>query len=448
MIDFLLRVFEENRHTEAIIYRDRSFDYAWLLEQIGKWREVIRSSGVQRGTIVSIEADFSPNGIALFLALIDHSCILVPLTKAVEAKIRDFIKIAEVELSFELTDNDSFKVIDRSITASHHYYLRLRQMNTPGLVLFSSGSTGLSKAAIHDFAKLLDKFKVRRKKNRTITFLLYDHIGGVNTMLYTLSNGGTIITVEDRRPDTVFRAIERHRAELLPTSPTFINLILLSKVYQHYDVTSLKMVTYGTEPMPESTLKLFHDLFPYVSLRQTYGLSEVGILQSKSKSDDSLWVKIGGRGFKTRIIDGVLQIKAQSAMLGYLNAPNPFTNDGWFNTGDSVEVDGEFIRILGRQSEIINVGGEKVYPVEVENIIQQMENIAEVVVHGEKNAILGNVVCARISLIDDEPKKEFVARLKSHCRKYLQAYKVPVKVDIISSIQYNARFKKQRKTIA
>jgi long-chain acyl-CoA synthetase len=70
--------------------------------------------------------------------------------------------------------------------------------------------------------------------------------------------------------------------------------------------------------------------------------------------------------------DGLLEIKAKSAMRGYLNAESPFTPDGWFKTGDAVEVDGEYIKILGRKSELINVGGEKVYPAEVESVIQLM----------------------------------------------------------------------------
>lgn len=75
--------------------------------------------------------------------------------------------------------------------------------------------------------------------------------------------------------------------------------------------------------MPESTLQRFHALLPNVKLQQTYRLSEVGILRSKSKSSDSLWVKIGGEGFETRIVNGLLEIKAKSAVRGYLNAETP-----------------------------------------------------------------------------------------------------------------------------
>jgi acyl-CoA synthetase (AMP-forming)/AMP-acid ligase II len=259
-----------------------------------------------------------------------------------------------------------------------------------------------------------------------------------------LSNAGLIVTVSDRSPDGVLKAVEKYKVELLPTSPTFINLILLSEAYERYDISSLKTVTYGTEPMPESTLKRFNQLFPDIKLLQTYGLSEVGILRSKSRSSDSLWVKVGGEGFETRVIDGMLEIKAKSAMLGYLNAPSPFTEDGWFKTGDAVEVDGEYIKILGRKSEIINVGGEKVYPQEVENVILEIDNVAEVMVYGEKNPIIGNIVCTKVRLQKNENKKDFTNRLKIYCAEKLKGYKVPVKVQIDYEEQYSERFKKNR----
>ena len=167
-------------------------------------------------------------------------------------------------------------------------------------------------------------------------------------------------------------------------------------------------------------------------------------MRSKSEKDDSLWVKVGGDGYKTRIVDGILQIKAESAMLGYLNAPSPFTQDNWFITGDEVlEKDG-YIKILGRKSEIINVGGEKVYPQEIENIIMKMENVAEVTVFGEKNSIIGNIVCANILLIKDELDKIFIKKLKQFCKERMEKFKIPVKVNTVHEHQYSSRYKKNR----
>jgi acyl-coenzyme A synthetase/AMP-(fatty) acid ligase len=253
------------------------------------------------------------------------------------------------------------------------------------------------------------------------------------------------VTTEERSPDAVCAAIEKYKVQLLPTSPTFINLLLISEAYKRYDLSSLEMVTYGTEPMPESTLKKFHDLFPDIRLLQTYGLSEVGILRSKSKSSDSLWVKIGGEGFETRVVDGMLEIKAQSAMLGYLNALSPFTEDGWFKTGDVVEVEGEYFRILGRKSEIINVGGEKVYPAEVESVLQLMESVEDVAVSAESNPITGQIVKAKVKLNTSETVGDFRKRMYLFCQDKLPKFKIPQKVVLVNETMHGERFKKMRR---
>jgi len=443
-IDFLLKVFEENKKRDAVIWQETVYSYEWLLSRIRYWQEILVDEGLNKDSVVALEADFSPNSLALFLALMEHGSIIVPLTSPVGSGRSRFTEIAQCEFSIYIDKDDKVNISSLPYKASHPLYKRLKESTHPGLVLFSSGSTGESKAAVHDLPAILEKFKVRRQSYRTITFLLYDHIGGINTMLYTLSNAGCVATVKDRSPDSILSAIDKYRVELLPTTPTFINLILISEAYKRHNLDALKVVTYGTEPMSETTLRSFNKLFPNIKLLQTYGLSEVGILRTKSESSDSLWVKVGGEGFKTRVIDGVLQIKAKSAMLGYLNAPTPFTDDGWFDTGDHVEVNGEYIKILGRRSEIINVGGEKVYPAEVENIIKEIKNVGEVTVYGEKNPITGNIVCARVSLLDNTEPKKFISSLKRLCRVRLQSYKVPVKVEIVDKKQHNERFKKLR----
>jgi long-chain acyl-CoA synthetase len=445
-IDFLLDIFDANRTGDAIVWRDRVFSFGWLAEAVRDWRRRLQDDGLVRpGSVVSLEADFSPQAISLLLALVEHRCIIVPLTTSVEARKPEFSEIAEVEAVLRIGEGDEVHVEPTARTARHPLLRQLQAGGRPGLVLFSSGSTGKSKAALHDFGPLLEKFTVPRRQLRTMCFLLFDHIGGVNTLLYTLSNAGCVVTTPQRLPETVCTAIERWRVELLPTSPTFLNLLLLSEAYRRHDLSSLKLVTYGTEVMLDSTLRRMREVLPGVELMQTYGLSELGILRSKSRSSDSLWMKIGGEGFETRVVDGLLEIKAQSAMLGYLNAPSPFTSDGWFRTGDAVEVDGEYVHILGRRSEIINVGGEKVYPAEVESAIQLMEGVSEVVATGEKNAITGEVVTARVKLETGETVAEFRRRMRAFCEGRLARFKIPQKVVLVTDDLRSERFKKLRR---
>ena len=140
----------------------------------------------------------------------------------------------------------------------------------------------------------------------------------------------------------------------------------------------------------------------------------------------------------------MLEIKARSAMLGYLNAPSPFSEDGWFRTGDVVEVDGEYVRFRGRASEIINVGGEKVYPAEVESVLQLMDGVEDVAVAGEPNAITGQIVKAKVKLNSGETAAEFSKRMRIFCRDKLRHYKVPQKVVLVDEGMHGERFKKMR----
>jgi acyl-CoA synthetase (AMP-forming)/AMP-acid ligase II len=131
-------------------------------------------------------------------------------------------------------------------------------------------------------------------------------------------------------------------------------------------------------------------------------------------------------------------------MRGYLNAPDPFDADGWFNTEDMVELDGEYMIIRGRKSEIINVGGMKVYPTEVENVLLAAGNVRDVTVFGRRSPVVGQVVVARLSLLGPENVETAKTRLRSFCRSRLEDYKLPVMFELTDHAQYGERFKKSR----
>lgn len=430
---------------EAIIWKGDPYTYEWLLDRVKYWETNLSNNGLASGQVVVIEGDFSPNISALLLALIGNKNIVVPLSSSLPEKQKEeFISVAEAQIKYTFDSNDGFQFEALKKRAGNELILEFQSTNEPGLILFSSGSTGKSKAALHNFTKLLEKYRTPRQAYRMIIFLLFDHIGGINTFFHILSNGGCVVTIDERSPKAVCKAIEAFKVDILPTSPTFLNLLLISEQYKHFDLSSLKRITYGTEPMPESTLKKVHEVLPDVQLQQTYGLSELGILRSKSKSSDSLWVKIGGENYQTKVVDGLLYIKTDYAMLGYLNAPSPFDKDGWFNTEDQVEVDGEYMRILGRKSDIINVGGQKVYPAEVESVLLELENITDAIVTGEQNPIMGNIIVAKVNLDHEEDIKSLAKRIRSYCKDKLAPYKIPVKVEKIEGAQFSERYKKKR----
>ncbi len=441
---FLIERFETRPDALAVVAPTGRCTFGELTELCRHWSAELDRHDVAPGTVVGLRGDFSPNAIALFVALADRGAIVVPQGNdpRIPHAVRD--EIAQLEVSCLVDAQDRVELERTGRHASHEIYDELRRRGHPGLVGFSSGTSGEPKAVVHDLTSILDSFHTKRAALSTLTFLLFDHLGGIRTMLHALSNTVTIVSTDDRSPEGICVLIEEHGVELLPTTPTFLTLLLLSGAHRRHDLSSLRVISYGAEPMPQSTLDRLSVAFPGVKLHQTYGLIEIGPPSSKSRGDGSLWVKIEGDDLETRVVDGILQMRSPSTMLGYLNAPSPITPDGWLVTGDAVEQDGEYLRFLGRKSELINVGGEKVYPAEVENVILELDSVEEVTVYGERNPLVGQIVCARIKAAEPVDASELATEVKRHCRERLERFKVPVRVTLTDERHHSERFKKLR----
>jgi long-chain acyl-CoA synthetase len=443
-IDQLIMRMETHRNDEAIDGDFGNSTYGALLDASDLWVARLRAYDIGRGTVCGYVGDYSPSTIALFVALMRLGAIAVPLTQDAEHELLRFEAIAGLERLIRFDGSDG-RISERLASPQNPLIEHFRRLGHPGLVVFTSGSTGEPKGILHDLQRVLGKFASERRGWRTLLFLMMDHFGGVNTLLSVLANGGVSVLVERRTPDNVCRAIARTRTELLPTTPTFLNLILASGAWQRHDLSSVRLITYGTEPMPETTLKRVLEIFPHAKLKQTYGLSELGVLHSQSPDPRSLWLRVGGGGFDTRVVDGVLHIRSESSMIGYLNAPNPIDENGWMNTGDLVEESEGLIRFLGRTSQVINVGGQKVFPTEVESVLIDADNVTDASVFGVPHPLLGQAVRARVSLATPELEDALSERLREYCRARLAKYKVPLYFEIVELYaQSTNRMKKQR----
>lgn len=443
-IGFILERLEARNDQPALFWHDEAYTGKYLARQVQDDIDFLARQGITHGTVVLLRGDYSPRTVSLLLALIELKTILAPLLPSTVAKTPALIGHVNPAFQLEVSSEGALAVTQLEQGQTHPLIRILQEAGTPGLILFTSGATGKPKGVVHDFARLLTKFRTRRPALRTLNFLLFDHWGGLNTLLHCLANDSPVVLPESRTPGHICELLERHQIELLPASPTFLNMLLLSNAYEGRDFSALRLITYGSEPMPTATLVGLRTKFPNVELRQTYGLIELGVLRAKSLSSDSLWVKVGGEGYKLRVVDGILQIKAESAMLGYLNAPSPFTDDGFFVTGDRVELNGEYIRFLGRESELINVGGQKVFPAEVEGILLQCTLVEDAVVYGQRHPVTGKIVCADVRLRGTHDETEACRALKRFCAARLEPFKVPVKFHFVEGGLYSDRLKRLR----
>ena len=426
---------------EKLKQRWEDIDYPFLVHSKGELRfdEIAEQasvdlSNVQSGDVVALIGDFDPQSILTLLQLIDKNVILVPLTTDTKLQHDYFFESALVDVVIE---GASVRRIEHGVT--HEFIEHLRSKDHAGLVLFSTGTTGRPKAILHDMTFFMQRFETARPTLKTINFLLFDHIGGLNTLLHTLFNKGTVVAPNSRSVEDILETCAEHEIEVLPTTPTFLRMMLMSGLIPKSVPKSLRIITYGTERMDQPTLDALCELLPNVDFRQTFGMSELGIVRVKSEARNSLFMKVGGEGVETRTIDNVLEIRSQTRMLGYLNAESPFDSHGWYNTKDIVEERDGLYKVTGRTSEVINVGGLKFMASEVERVALQYENVELAKAEAKSNPITGQHVELTVQSADDHQLDK--AGLKAFLSEQLPNHMIPKRIKV-ASVSVGHRFKR------
>lgn len=391
-------------------------------------------SAIKQGDVVAIIGDFNPASILTLLQLIDLGVVVVPLTVETTHEHEYFFESAHVDVVV-----NGNQVTRRQHSGQHELIDGLRRLGHAGLVLFSTGTTGRPKAILHDLTLFLKRFETPRPTLRTINFLLFDHIGGINTLLHTLFNKGVVIAPESRTVESILATCAKYDVEVLPTTPTFLRMMLMSGAVPDKVPACLQVVTYGTERMDQPTLDELCRLLPNVDFRQTFGMSELGIVRVKSEARDSLYMKVGGEGVETKVVDNVLKIRSSSRMLGYLNAPSPFDEEGWYDTKDVVDVKDGYYKVTGRVSDVINVGGLKFMASEVERVALTFPHVSLVKATARPNPITGQHVELMV-----QPTTEGAVdkdALMAFLKERLQPHMVPKRIRV-ENVAVGHRFKK------
>lgn len=427
--------------SQALVDRGLVYTYSELLELVYTKQRQIRSRLNGPASVV-LSADFSASGIAWLLALLSEKHVVLLKTPQAEhdislwerAGITVLINAEENELSPMNSPKPSGVIAN------------LLKQGDGGILLLSSGTAGQPKLVVHSSSRLMSKYNQSKKSYRTLGFLLFDHIAGFDTLMYTLHAGGTLVTLPNRQTSSVLEALHHFRIDVLPTTPSYINLLLFEELFNSSYLPDLKIITFGSERMNDFTLQRLLERFGNaVRCEQKYGLTELGSLVLKSKPGDPSWIQLDNRFATWKVLDNQLYIKTNTSLLAYLYSDKEELCEGWFNTEDQVLVDGEWLKILGRQTDIINVGGQKVYPAEVEAILQSMPNVVQVVVQGVPHPLMGQVVMATIQLAELEDEATFRSKLRLFCKDKLMSYKIPVSIKLSSSPLMSERFKAQRK---
>ncbi|NBR43121.1 MAG: long-chain fatty acid--CoA ligase [Verrucomicrobia bacterium] len=369
---------------------------------------------IHQPTAFALIGEHGPASTAWLLALEEAGHFVAPLSGNVAEHPK---KLAQINAQWLITTEPlAWKMFPRvDEPSAHPLFQKLCEQSRAGLILFSSGTSGQPKAMVQDFTNLLATYELRHPSRLPLLALLgFDHIGGINTLLGALASGAMMVIPENRSAQAVAAAIMAHRVGVLPASPTFLNLLLASGEVQARDLSSLRVITYGTEPMPETLLGRLRQAFPRARFIQTFGTSETGIAQTESPDAGSTFFRFSDSGLKWKIIDEELWLQSRTQIGGYLNANSErFTEDGWL-------------------------------PIEVESVILEVEGVTECRVFGESHALTGQTVAVDVVANGHLDQESLRAKIRTICRTKLARYKVPTRVNFVKRVS-GERIKKQCK---
>ncbi len=320
----------------------------------------------------------------------------------------------------------------------------------PLVCLLTSGTTGMPKCVQQSWQGLANAVTIHSRFHGRKWMMGYHvtNFAGTQVFLQCFLNAGCLIVPKTFPPGMAndIEALIKYKVQYLNCTPTYARSLLLSSAGRTLD--TLLKVTLGGEIVDQQLINSLKENCPNIRITQIYASTELGA---------SLTVTDEREGFPANLIDGVnLKIEndelyarpTNRAMLGYLaqnssiKTPSTIRED-WFSTGDLVEIRGDRVLFLGRRDFVVNVGGFKVNPMLVENVIRTIPGILEAVVSGQKNPITGNILKAKIFLDPSKDPEIIRAEIIELCKLKLPYYAIP-RLFEFDKIKHTSSYKLQR----
>ena len=326
--------------------------------------------------------------------------------------------------------------LDRRHFSSFHELNEKMQLSSSEITIFTSGTTGQPKKVTHTISNLIRSVKISNKHQNQIWAFAYNptHMAGLQVYFQAFMNKNTLINVFNATRSSVYDAIEQYQITHISATPTFYRLLLpVEKSYEH-----VQRITFGGEKSNNKLYDSMKQLFPNAKINNIYASTEAG----------SLFVAKGDcfeipKSLSDKVIIEDEELLIHQSLLG--NSDSFVFSNGYYKTGDLIEwvdkTNGLF-RFKNRKNELINVGGYKVNPQEIEDIMLQIDGIEQVLVYGKPNSVLGNILCADIIL------KSSICLSELEVRHYLsiklQDYKIPRIIKFVESLSLTRTGKMKR----
>jgi acyl-CoA synthetase (AMP-forming)/AMP-acid ligase II len=320
------------------------------------------------------------------------------------------------------------------------------------VTILTSGSTGEPKAARHSWESLSRPVRKGAGNAAPRWLLTYrpNLYAGLQVALQCFADRGTLlIPGAEMDPSSVAEFMHTSGAQFVSATPSYWRRLLMFSDPNMLRKIPLVQITLGGEIIDQSVLHRLRGSFPNARLVHIYATTELGRCFSVTDGLAGFPARyldaVSPDGVELRVVDGELLVRSPNSMRMY----DPFSANQapsaeWFATGDLVAVRDGRVHFVGRKSEMINVAGSKVYPVEVERVIRAVPGVSDVRVFGKASSIAGELVACEIIAEtgqDKEALKEVVART---CRAQLTSPQQPRLIKFVDKIDLSAAGKTLR----
>jgi long-chain acyl-CoA synthetase len=489
------RPLKETPQKTAIIFEDRRISYAELDSLIDRAAAGFLKLGLHQGDVLSLFLPSLPELIIGYLGTVRAGLVVNVVNAMLKEQEVAYI-LKDCRSKAVLVDETRLPIIEsvrpeipslstvihlkesrKSPYAAFEAILRETDpvFSDPGTkgsdtchLMYTSGTTGRPKGVMATHLNIwhnaVEFGKVHFNPQDTIMVAtpIFHCWGLVNGTFGMLSRGGTVITVERFYPEKTLDDIERLKPTIFIGVPPMYNLILKQPDLSRRDLSSVVFCLSAATKMPEN---LIHQVQEKMNWRyaEAWGLTEVSCVGATSPYTET---RIGscGRGMadaQMKVVDpngrtlppgeqGELCVRGTCVTRGYLNKPEAtqqvFDAEGWFHSGDIAYMDEEgYAYIVDRLKDMINVGGEKVFPSEVEDMMLAHPRIKDVVVIGIADELKGEAPKAFIQIKEGETAT--AEEIRAFCKAKMAPYKVPVAVEFIDEIPRSAAGKALRRLL-
>jgi len=459
---------EKYPEREAIKYGDISLTYSELSKRVDALSSALKKDyHVGKGDRIAVFLRNDDTFPPVFLAISKVGAISVILNtrlKKPELEYQlDLTQPAVTIVDAEIGDIDLDSMVKRKVERDLLSQIWDKGGTCPQVacdeddahtILFTSGTTGKPKGVrivhrnfIHSAIRLEQYIKmlgVGRPEGggKTLIAAPLFHVMGLQEQLVpSLKMGNTAILLSALSITAFLRLVEKEKIDFLVGSPAIYRILLGSEEVKKYDLSSIKIAGFGAAPMSPDLMAEMKKAFPNAKFFNGFGLTEATIsLAAIDKECIEKPTSIGhpSLGCEAKIVDenmkevprgivGEIAVKGPNVADGYYNNPEETRKafrDGWFLTGDLGRVDEDgFFYVVSRKKDMINRGGENVYPVEVENVICLHLKVLEVAVYGVPDKVMGEKVAASIVAVPGASLTP--EEIKEFCSDKLAKYKIP-----------------------